>query len=1064
MSGMILRWGVPALLTVVGGTILALSVTGGAMTEALAARAADVLSSDAGGWVSVSFDSRDAVLTGTAPDQAAVAELAAKIAAVHGVRSVRSEVAVAEPASPFPFVATVADGGVSLSGGVPDESLRDEIAGLAGANGDRLRHLSGAPRRDLWQPAVTYGLGLLDYMDEGEVAFDDLNLSIGGRAKSSEAFDQLTRLTAEAPDGVNVTDVTIAPPLASPYTWRATFDGARVAVSGFAPTEAFLEDLQSDSAAGHPVSTSLRLASGAPQNFEANALTLLENLVLLEDGTAEIFDSTLTLSGSPPDLATAERVRSAMTTIGAGFDLAPPRIAAYRFVAERAGEEIALTGHVPDAALLDRLSETSGVDASALELGRGAPDRFESAIDFGLDLLSHMSEGRFTVENTSLSIDGRAATIAEFDDLETTLSLGAPQGLILAFAAVRPPLAEPFTWSAVKAGTEGVTLSGYVPSRAARTRLQTAAIKVESDTTIIADGAPADFESEAGAALKLLQLLETGEITYDGDDWALAGAVTTSEAALAADQAFAASGLREAGWSFDLEAPTPEPVIPVADPYVWTATKGSTGTVSLAGYVPSPETRQLLAANAGAGAIDELNLATGGPDGFAEAAAAGLDALVQLAEGTVAFDGAEWSLTGTVDTIEQRLTVEEELSAALDTSDWRIAIQALDAPPLVAPYAWAASKAADGRITLTGYVATQELKRFVAVRAGEGTIDSTELASGEPAGFIADVLAGLEALAHLSEGSVRLDGGAWSLSGTPRTAQDAELAVAALGTTDEGRWTRQLSDPVVPSEPGDEETAAPDSDMSAEDEPTAAPVVRNYAFSATKQLGGGIELKGTVPTIAARDYLGVIAGTPPGNDLVVGEGLPAGFTPNAQAGIRALAQMASGEFGLDGTDWVLSGRTETEAARAAALEQLAALPEAEDWTTSVELLTPIDRCSERVAVFAGRNAILFQSGSARLAGESNAAIDELVGYLQICPDSIVHIEGHTDADGADDLNLALSVARAEAVVDALIERGVAFQRLYAVGYGESLPVADNDTAAGKRANRRIAFTILDEHR
>ena len=54
------------------------------------------------------------------------------------------------------------------------------------------------------------------------------------------------------------------------------------------------------------------------------------------------------------------------------------------------------------------------------------------------------------------------------------------------------------------------------------------------------------------------------------------------------------------------------------------------------------------------------------------------------------------------------------------------------------------------------------------------------------------------------------------------------------------------------------------------------------------------------------------------------------------------------------------------------------------------------------------------------------------------------------------------MARAEAVVDALIARGIGFQRLYAVGYGESLPVSDNDTPAGKRANRRIAFSFLDE--
>jgi outer membrane protein OmpA-like peptidoglycan-associated protein len=74
----------------------------------------------------------------------------------------------------------------------------------------------------------------------------------------------------------------------------------------------------------------------------------------------------------------------------------------------------------------------------------------------------------------------------------------------------------------------------------------------------------------------------------------------------------------------------------------------------------------------------------------------------------------------------------------------------------------------------------------------------------------------------------------------------------------------------------------------------------------------------------------------------------------------------------------------------------------------------------------------------------------------------VEVEGHTDSDGDDQANLALSVSRAEAVVDALIERGVSPDRLYAVGYGESLPIASNETKAGKQANRRIAFTLSDQ--
>ena len=51
---------------------------------------------------------------------------------------------------------------------------------------------------------------------------------------------------------------------------------------------------------------------------------------------------------------------------------------------------------------------------------------------------------------------------------------------------------------------------------------------------------------------------------------------------------------------------------------------------------------------------------------------------------------------------------------------------------------------------------------------------------------------------------------------------------------------------------------------------------------------------------------------------------------------------------------------------------------------------------------------------------------------------------------------------AEAVVDALILRGIGPERLYAIGYGESLPIASNETRAGKQANRRIVFTLADE--
>jgi outer membrane protein OmpA-like peptidoglycan-associated protein len=190
--------------------------------------------------------------------------------------------------------------------------------------------------------------------------------------------------------------------------------------------------------------------------------------------------------------------------------------------------------------------------------------------------------------------------------------------------------------------------------------------------------------------------------------------------------------------------------------------------------------------------------------------------------------------------------------------------------------------------------------------------------------------------------------------------------------------------------------------------------------------------------------------------------LPEDFIFSGIAGIDALMQLREGRLGFDGSKWWLRGRAEQPAMRDVIEASIAALPNGGSWSVSVDLMAAIDICRERVGELAGRNAIVFQSGSATLIADSLPVIDELAVDLALCPRASVHVEGHTDSDGAEDLNLALSVARAETVVEALIERGVALERLYAEGYGESQPIAPNDTREGKARNRRIAFSISEE--
>lgn len=102
--------------------------------------------------------------------------------------------------------------------------------------------------------------------------------------------------------------------------------------------------------------------------------------------------------------------------------------------------------------------------------------------------------------------------------------------------------------------------------------------------------------------------------------------------------------------------------------------------------------------------------------------------------------------------------------------------------------------------------------------------------------------------------------------------------------------------------------------------------------------------------------------------------------------------------------------------------------------------------------------MLFETGSAKLKDESYDVLEYVKGYLEAKSYvTLMRIEVHTDSQGADQANQRLSEARAAAVVEALVRRGVACERLLAAGFGESKPVAPNHTPEGRAANRRTVF-------
>lgn len=103
--------------------------------------------------------------------------------------------------------------------------------------------------------------------------------------------------------------------------------------------------------------------------------------------------------------------------------------------------------------------------------------------------------------------------------------------------------------------------------------------------------------------------------------------------------------------------------------------------------------------------------------------------------------------------------------------------------------------------------------------------------------------------------------------------------------------------------------------------------------------------------------------------------------------------------------------------------------------------------------------IQFDTGSAAIRAESQPTLDEAVRLLTAVPTGNVEIQGHTDDQGPEDSNLALSQARAESVLAYLVNGGVDAGRLAAVGFGETSPTADNSTAEGRQLNRRIEFLL-----
>lgn len=118
----------------------------------------------------------------------------------------------------------------------------------------------------------------------------------------------------------------------------------------------------------------------------------------------------------------------------------------------------------------------------------------------------------------------------------------------------------------------------------------------------------------------------------------------------------------------------------------------------------------------------------------------------------------------------------------------------------------------------------------------------------------------------------------------------------------------------------------------------------------------------------------------------------------------------------------------------------------------------LEACLGRFEILSRTGNIYFRSGSSQLDNESVPFLTSVIDIVNRCPEMNILVAGHTDSDGSNASNQRLSEARAQSVARYLMDNGVGGDRITSKGFGETQPVAPNDSAENKSRNRRIEFS------
>jgi OOP family OmpA-OmpF porin len=360
--------------------------------------------------------------------------------------------------------------------------------------------------------------------------------------------------------------------------------------------------------------------------------------------------------------------------------------------------------------------------------------------------------------------------------------------------------------------------------------------------------------------------------------------------------------------------------------------------------------------------------------------------------------------------------------------------------------------------------------RFDACSADTDAARNRILAAGERAGAPANsrctvglgvpspawaeaVMQGIDAVKRLEGGSV--------------TLADADMTLVAQPGIDQSLFDRVV---------GELETSLPEVfALSAKrpklEDPNAGPP----EFTATLSPEGQVQLRGRVSNAPLRELADSYAKARFGSDKVymaarIDEDLPDSWGPRVLTGLEALASLSNGAVTVTPDTVSVTGNTGNPDANTAIASLLSdKLGEGADYDIDViyqEKLDPVlglptpDECEAEIGEVVKVAKINFEPGSATIDASALGTMDDIAEILKRCGDLPLEIQGYTDSQGRESMNLALSQSRAESVLNELRARRVLTGSFTAKGYGEENPVADNKTEVGREANRRIEFRLI----